>query len=190
MWGRMPLPSSKFPTSKEHRNKVQYYCRWGRTLRCHRRVCSGFISQLRSLRLPDLSRELDTDWWLKFLLVVEWYISSGTTIWRLTTWWPCHLAGKLGRALTLSAALNIATQVGALPERRGRIIMLVFWIYCKHTGPTDRLSLNKHRSQWKGGRCSAFLSSHNSRLVLQHQPGCGKIQIIIWKFLARIYSER
>ena len=128
-----------------------------------------------------MSRELNTDWWLKFLLVVEWYISSGTTIWRLTTWWPCHLAGRLERALTLSAALNIATQVGALPERRGRIIMLVFWIYCKHTGPTDRLSLNKHRSQWKGGRCSAFLSSHNSRLVLQHQPGCGKIQIIIWK---------
>ena len=26
------------------------------------------------------------------------------------------MAGRLGRALTLSAALNIATQVGALPE--------------------------------------------------------------------------
>ena len=133
-----------------------------------------------------VSRELNPDWWLTLQFIYwqlndKWYISPGTTIWQWTTWWPCHLAGRLGRALTLSAALNIATQVGALPERRGRIIMLVFWIYCKHTGPTDRLSLNKHRSQWKGGRCSAFLSSHNSRLVLQHQPGCGKIKIIICK---------
>ena len=106
----------------------------------------------------------------------------------LATWlggwgglWPCRQHSTL---------LHRWEPCLRMPERRGRIIMLVFWIYCKHTGPTDRLSLNKHRSQWKGGRCSAFLSSHNSRLVLQHQPGCGKIQIIIWKFLARIYSER